>query len=221
MRRRALLAVLCGTGGIATAGCLDRTPPAGSGPPDDPTTESPTDATHPTDTATEPDSTTAADPAVGVPPGETDCPVPDPESTVQVVCTQLGGTPPDGTGLTASAESIRTVADTVEFTLQNATDTRLDVNFYGWSLWEHRADDWVRVAPDVWPEPLMNLEPGESHTWTLRVGEGSTDGSSAGTRNIAVGGLDAGEYAFGIDGWFASTDHEHKTAFAVRFRVES
>jgi hypothetical protein len=228
MRRRALLAALCGAGGTATVGCLDREPPAGSEPSDDTQTGSVTDTTQPTDTATEAGSTTATDgaptavdPAVGVPPGETDCPVPEPESTVRVVCTPVGGTPPDGTGLTASAEAVGPAEDTIEFTLRNGTDTRLDVNFYGWSLWERRPDDWRRVAPDAWPEPLMSLGPGESHTWTLRVGErGAGEGPSE-KSDIAVGELEGGEYAFAVDGWFASTDHEHKTAFAVRFRVES
>lgn len=220
MRRRALLAVLGSAVGIGTAGCLGDTRPVGSRPGDQqPTpTSDPTRADEPT--TVRDDRPTDLD-SLGVPLAESDCPVRDPDSTVRVVCTPVGETLPAGTGLTASAESVTLPEDTIEFTLRNTTDTRLDTNFYGWSLWRRRPDDWLHVAPEFYPEPLMTLAPGESHRWTLTVGAQTQDAGTSGTGDIAVGDLDAGEYAFGTDGWFASADHEHKTAFAVRFRVET
>jgi hypothetical protein len=216
MRRRALLAVLGSSAGLGTAGCLGDSPAGRIGQSDEPTSD-PTTADDPT-TVTD-DRVTDLD-SLGVPPAESDCPIRDPDSTVRIVCTPVGGTPPKGTGLTASAESVTLPEDTIEFTLRNTTDTRLKTNFYGWALWQRTGDDWLHIAPEFYPQPMMSLAPGESHRWTLTVGAETQDAGNSGTSEIEVGDLDAGEYAFGTDGWFASADHEHETAFAVRFRVE-
>jgi hypothetical protein len=217
VRRRALLGVL---GSAVGTGSLGATRPPGDRPTDQRTTAPttrPTGTDEPT-TLTD-DTPTDLDPAPGVPAAASDCPIREPESTVRIVCTPVGGTPPAGTGLTASAESVTLPEDTIEFTLRNATDTRLETNFYGWSLWRRTGHGWVHVAPEFYPEPLMWLDPGESHRWTLTIGAETQDAGTSGTGDIAVGDLDAGKYAFGTDGWFASADHEHKTAFTVRFRI--
>jgi hypothetical protein len=221
MRRRALLAVLGSSTALGTAGCLGDSMASDAEQSDSPTSD-PTIAEDPTtvtDDRVTGDRPTDLD-SLGAPPAESDCPIRDPDSTVRVVCTPVGGTPPAGTGLTASAESVTLPEDTIAFTLRNTTDTRLDTNFYGWSLWKRTDDDWLHIAPEFYPQPMMSLAPGESHRWTLTVGAETQDAGNSGTSEIEVGDLDAGEYAFGTDGWFASADHEHKTAFAVRFRAE-
>lgn len=215
MQRRALLAALGSSAALGTAGCLGDPMASDAEQSDGPTSDRPIaddPTTVTTDDATNPDS-------LGVPPAESDCPVRDPDSTVRVVCTPVGETPSAGTGLTSSAESVTLPEDTIEFTLRNTTDTRLKTNFYGWALWQRTGDDWLHVAPEFYPQPLMSLAPGESHRWTLTTGAETQDAGNSGTSDIEVGNLDAGEYAFGTDGWFASEDHEHETAFAVRFRV--
>lgn len=220
MRRRALLANLGSVTALGLAGCLGGVAP-GSDDTARPPTDSPTDHSSTDDTPTG-DTPAQPDPDVGVPSDESDCPVSDTDATVRVVCTPAGGSPPGGTGLTPTAETVALPTDTVGFTLSNATDTRLDTNFYAWKVWKRVDGDWFHVAPRYWNVPLMQLAPGESHRWTLTVDNTDLDGRlprAGGVEEVTVAGLGGGEYAFGTDGWFASASHERKTAFAARFSV--
>jgi hypothetical protein len=214
MRRRALLASLGSATALGLAGVAPGTDDTG-------TTTNPTDERSTDHTPTD-DSPATLDPDVGVPPAESPCPVFDTESTLRVVCTPPGGTPPGGTGLTPTAGTVDLPIDAVEFTLSNATDTRLDTNFYAWKVWKRVDGDWYHVAPRYWNVPLMQLAPGESHRWTLTVDNTDLGGRlprAGGVDEATVAGVGGGEYAFGTDGWFASASHERKTAFAARFRV--
>jgi hypothetical protein len=220
MRRRALLASLGALGG-GLAGCLGGGPGADGSPTGQPTTD-PT-AT-PTDTPDDPaTATSAAAPELGVPPAESDCPVFDGDDTDRVVCTAAAGDPPEPMALVPSVDSVETPEGRVAFTLRNDTDVRFDTNFYAWKVWKRVDGDWYHVAPRYWNVPLMSLEPGQSHEWTLTVDNTDLDARlprAGGTSEVTVAGLGGGAYAFGTDGWFRSADHERKTAFVARFRVE-
>jgi hypothetical protein len=98
---------------------------------------------------------------------------------------------------------------TVTFTLRNRSDRRFAANYYGWSLRKHVDGDWYRVAPRKIPEPLMHLEPGDSHEWRFPIDSDppiprrdlvySKDGGT-------LGGLGPGAYAFDILGTLAEDD---------------
>jgi hypothetical protein len=221
MHRRALLASL-GAFGTGLAGCLGDAPDTGASPTDEPTVEpTATDSATP-EPVTEPE-TPASVPDLGVPPAESDCPVFDRDDTDRVVCTAAAGDAPEPMALVPSADSVATPRGTVSFTLRNDTDVRFDTNLYAWKVWKRVDDDWYHVAPRYWNVPLMFLDPGQSHEWTLTVDNTDLDGRlphAGGTSEVTVAGLGGGAYAFGTDGWFQSADHERKTAFVARFEVE-
>jgi hypothetical protein len=109
---------------------------------------------------------------------------------------------------------------TFEFTLRNETDVRFDTNFYAWRVWKRVDGEWFHVAPQGWNDPLMALGPGDSHVWKLTVdGRENRAPSTAasGTETLSLTGLGGGTYAFVVDGWFATADHENSVGFAARF----
>lgn len=182
MRRRTLLRALP-AGAAALGGCLSRFPaddPPGS-PSPNPITGSPT----------------------GTPPGDLP-PCPDlGNGEAKTVC--VGATPdaPSASLLKFTLTDATLPSAEASFTLTNTTDGQLSSNFYAWRLFQYFQDSWVHVTPRPVPEPLMLLQSGASHTWTLAVENGplGTDEEAVlggGTTDLALGGLPPGHYAFAI-----------------------
>ena len=111
----------------------------------------------------------------------------------------------------------------LEFTLANERESRYESNFYAWRLQKHVDGAWYHVAPQFWPEPLMQLDPGDSHTWQLTVDNTDLDRSlphPQGSDSATVVGLGGGTYSFGVEGRFAGDQADTMTAFVTRFELE-
>ncbi|MFC6735184.1 immunoglobulin-like domain-containing protein [Halolamina salina] len=157
--------------------------------------------------------------AMGVPTDASDCPsVGD-----RIVCVPETDSESVAVVLTADAQSV-SPPETVTFSLENGSDRTLSTNFYAWTLWKRADGDWYRVVPDIWREPLMTLDPGGRHEWTLSAehdlppdpGRYYDAWLEAGT----VGGLGGGEYAFTADGVLGDSEGE-TLGFAARFDVDA
>lgn len=208
MQRRRLLALLA----AGTAGCAGAPTPSSEQPDTGTTTDSP----GATPTANSSTGSAPVSPAPG------DCPTYG-DDVVRVVCTDAA--PADAPMTMIASDGTVAPPATVSFTLRNGTEVQYDINFYSWSLHKRVDGSWFRVAPGATPDPLMGLAPGEQHTWRLSVdGEnhaGEIVGGISGTADVTVPALGGGEYAFGVDGWFAGEGHERKTAFAARFTLDA
>ncbi|SDR14669.1 hypothetical protein [Natronobacterium texcoconense] len=116
--------------------------------------------------------------------------------------------------------------DSIEFTLRNESDRRLATNFYNWRVDKRVDGDWYRVAPLGYNQPLMYVDPGESHTWTFTPTDEAIDGEdgrprgSGGTEDLEVPALGSGDYAFRARGWFEDERDEEILAFAATFELE-
>lgn len=124
--------------------------------------------------------------------------------------------------------STRTVEEgtTIEFTLANGADERLATNFHNWRVDKYVDEEWHRVAPLGHVAPLMHVEPGDQHTWTVTPdNDGLTDGdrvaSSGGTDEVTLVGVGPGTYAFRGRGWFEDARDEEILAFATTFELEA
>lgn len=233
MHRRALLTRFAALGVLGTAGCLADQSPAGGGPtgsgtdgPTDggtgsatgePNGEPSTDATDP-----EPSADTPATP--GTPPHDAPFP-PNGDDVDRVVWFREVSDPDGRLHLAHSASSVELPGE-VSFTLSNGTDRTFMTNLYDWTLyrWE---DGWHRVAPTMVNDPLMELPPGESHTWTVALGSDDLAKPrfrSSGTEDLEVGALGGGHYAFAARGWWDDQDstpsYEHKTVCAARVELD-
>lgn len=234
MNRRAFLSGLGGLTAVATVGCLAD----GSVPDSDPNDGNRSDRTTAadgTDGSTEtdgPDGSTGTatdgspagtDPTPGTPPH--DAPFPPKRDDVDRVVWYREVSDPDGSlSLAHSASSVDLPGD-VSFTLSNDTGATFMTNFYNWALYRW-ADGWRRVAPTMVNDPLMELPPGESHTWTVAVRNDDLAAPTfrtSGTDELDVGALGGGRYAFAAQGWWTDQDatptHEHKTVAAARVRL--
>lgn len=197
VRRRALLSL----GALALAGCTDANPASDR---DSPTSSPPNTDTPAGSTAT------GTPPDAGVPPGDSACPGDDVDS---VVC--VPETDPESVPIALTTDSRSTsLPATFEFTLSNGTDATLSTNFYNWRLWKRVDGEWFHVAPRLVQEPLMLLDPGESHSWELTAEHELPAGSR--TEYVSwkdsgtVAGLGGGEYAFTTDGWFGEYNEGEK-----------
>jgi len=82
------------------------------------------------------------------------------------------------------------------------------------------------LTPLEVPQPLMELPPGESHTWTVTFEDddlGRVAFRSSGTSDVTVGAVGGGTYAFAAEGWWddqaATPTYEHRTVFAAQFEL--
>lgn len=123
--------------------------------------------------------------------------------------------------------STRTVTEghSIGFTLSNKTDGELQTNLYNWRLSKQVDGEWFWVAPRGHNQPLMIIEPGGSHEWTVTVdNEGIEDGEpvegASGTSDLTVSGLGGGHYAFRARGWLADESYEEAMAFAAIFEFD-
>ncbi len=110
-----------------------------------------------------------------------------------------------------------------EFTLANERGSRYETNFYAWRLQKYVDGTWFHVVPQGWPERLMQLEPGGSHSWEIAVDNTDRERSlpgSQGADSATVVGLGGGIYSFGVEGRFADDPADAMTAFVTRFGLD-
>lgn len=202
VRRRHLLG-LVGTGVLA--GCLDE---YGSG----------NGSSDPSGNGGDPPSSTGA--------WDGDLPpCPDYGDDVDRVVCYDGVDPADETAFLEPSTRSITMESSLECTLHNESDERLATNFYNWRVDKRVDGEWFRVAPLGYNQPLMYVEPGERHTWTVTpdnegIADGERAGGSGGTEDVALEGVGPGAYAFRARGWFENGRSEERLAFATTFELE-
>jgi hypothetical protein len=208
--RRALLGTLAGSAGLALAGCI-----SGSG--DDPDDND--DSSDDDPTLGEPDQLQSRFPDEEFP---EDCP--EYSGVGRVIC--YDAVDPD-TVPAVLEPSARTVDEggSIDFSLHNRSELKLRTNFYNWRIHKRVDGEWYHVAPRQYPEPLMAVEPDDSHAWTVSIdNEGIVDGESvpsmSGTEQLTLRGVGGGHYAFRARGWFEGESHEESVAFAATFEFD-
>ncbi|MDQ2074451.1 hypothetical protein RBH20_18110 [Haloarcula sp. H-GB4] len=145
--------------------------------------------------------------------------------TAQVVCYEAVDPEAMPVVLVPETQTVQLDQPT-DFTLRNRSGQQFKMNFYNWQLYKRVDGDWYHVMPQLVPEPLMSLESGEEHTWTLTVIRGRvSDGASVkgveGTESLAVTALGGGHYAFAADGWFAAGSPQDSIALAAGFDLNA
>lgn len=133
--------------------------------------------------------------------------IPDPDATMSMQPASAAGSLP--------------TAD-FTFTLENRRDSTYQSNFYAWRLQKYVDGTWYHVTPYFWPEPMMQLPPGERHTWELAVDNSDLDRSiphPQGSESMTVVGLGSGTYSFGVAGRFEGDPEDALTAFLTRFEL--
>jgi len=162
-----------------------------------------------------------APPELGVPVEEADCPFRD-DDIVRAVRSGSFGESEVPIGIEKSTETVELPRDEISFTLENGTETSFMMNTYRWSIWKRVGGDRFHVLPQFWNQPLMKLQPGDEHTWTVTINNGEKEGlfPAQGTDGDTVAGIGGGEYAFATEGWFEGDGYEKKTGFCTRFEAE-
>lgn len=118
-------------------------------------------------------------------------------------------------GFTASARTLAPM-NSIAFELTNRSNNSLGMNPYQWTVYRRRDDDWTHVAPDAYPEPWLQLDPDETHEWTLTLG----DGGGAANESIELS-LESGIYAFVKPCRIETGDDAGSYECVAVFRVET
>lgn len=187
MKRRTVLASI-GVISVGTSGCLDR---SGGGSP-------PTTTARPTD-----DSAGSTDETPGSTPGGFDgisCPS-FTDSADRTVCFHTLGGASAPVFVEPSTETFEPApgdgsVETIEFVLHNESGAGVGLNPHAWGIERRTSDGWDHVAPEVYPEPWMTVESGETYTWVLSVAartQAMAERTMAITEDLA-----AGTYAFHV-----------------------
>jgi hypothetical protein len=213
--RRQVISALYAGGGALLAGCT-------SGPKESNDTNE-TDTTTTGDGETTPSGTNQSVP--DLPENTTSDACPPFDGTEQVVCYEAVDPEEVPIVLVPDVQSVQPDQPS-EFTLRNQSEQRFETNFYHWQLYKRVDGDWYYIAPQFWPEPLTPLESGDEHTWTVtietgRVSDGDDIKRVEGTESLTIAGLGGGHYAFGTDGWFATSSHEESIALASGFELNA
>lgn len=58
-------------------------------------------------------------------------------------------------------------ATTAQFTVRNDTDEKLRFNPYSWNVWSWAGDDWYQWEQQSIGSGFVDVEPGESASWSL------------------------------------------------------
>ena len=228
MRRRALLVAVGSTaGGAALAGCLDGEQNGdddgtddGSNAPDDPTDD---------DAAADDPADESEAPLIAVADLAGECP-PYPDD--HVVCHDaVLAHERDAAEFELLLEPGSGTVErggTIPFELANRSETRFATNFYDWRLHKRVDGEWFHVAPREYPEPLMSIDPGGTHTWRLTVAESAVAegdpvdrSGETGTEALSVEALGGGRYAFRARGWFGDGYDDGTYAFGATFDVDA
>jgi len=227
MHRRRFLASVAGLGAFGVAGCIDDTSagaPGGTDPTDGVSTPTGTDGPG------TPTATPSRTPTMTATPPETpphDAPFPPGREDVDRVVWYREVSDPAGTTHLSYSTSSLSLPGEISLTLQNNADRQFMTNFYDWALYRWEGGRWRHVAPLFVNQPLMTLEPGESHTWTVTLGDENLETPAfraSGTHEVTVEPVGGGHYAFAVDGWWEGQNgtpaYEHQTVFAARFEAE-
>jgi hypothetical protein len=221
--RRRLLATVGGALGTLFAGCVgDSTGPEETGGDSDDGNDS-GEGVDGAPNSSPPEG--EGDLPLSAPPGETPGSCPGYNHVAEVVCFENIDTDDVDTYLEPSGQSV-TPEEAFTFTLRNGSDRILETNFYNWAVHRYVDGEWYRVGPQEWPEPLMHLAPGDTHTWSVTVrNEGALAGESvdgaSGTDELSLQALGGGYYAFRARGWFEDETHEAATAFATTVELDA
>lgn len=192
MQRRTILTTL-GTALGVSAGCLNRT--------SDNRSSSTTTTETPNDSMTE----TPDDPVTEIPDGRfagEPCPS-FADSVDRTVCWHTT-TSESADVYLKPAEQVYTPStdggsvEPIDFVLHNESGEAFGLNPNAWAIKRRTEDGWEHVAPDVYIEPWMTLEDGETYTWQLSTAKQSTPMSE--DSMVIVQELDDGTYAFQITG---------------------
>lgn len=238
MHRRTLLGTIGGLAVTATAGCMsaggdsnDPTPDGDETPTDDPTPtvdqtpgDQPGSAGLPTG-----DSDGGIRPADGVTPepipvdlSGISCPTTREDADLRVCSTttdlddaDIALVPPRPPLFEPTAGD--EMVGVFEIELRNQSESTFGFNPYSWSLKRHTDDGWDHVAPEMTPEPWMQLAPGESYTYGLAVESVPTERTD-GSRRI-VQDLDSGIYALIVDGLLERSNGGERVECAAVFAV--
>lgn len=115
--------------------------------------------------------------------------------------------------------------DPLTLTLRNQSEDPLQTNFYNWRLSKRVDGEWFWIEPREWPEPLMTLEPGKNHEWTLTIDNESIESEpitgTMGTGELDFEGLGGGHYAFRGRGRFEGETYDDTYGFAATFKFDS
>ena len=146
------------------------------------------------------------------------------ERVDRVICDDADGSGDEPIILEPSTRTVE-IGSPIEFTLRNDSDARLATNFYNWRVDKHVDGRWNRVAPMGHNDPLMFVDPGDTHTWTVTptndgIDEGAPVEPAGGTETIALAGVGPGAYAFRARGWVDGERSEKILAFAATFELE-
>lgn len=209
--RREILATLAASGALL-AGCVSDSP-AGSG-----------DGTDNDDDGTR-NGNADGDPPESKLPDE-EFPEECPQYNVDRVICYDAVDPEELPGYLEPSTRTFTEADTVTFTLYNQSDAHLQSNFYNWELSKRVDGAWYRIAPFETPEPIMSLEAGESHEWSLTadntgIADGQSVSGASGTSDLTVEGLGGGHYAFRATGFFDEEVYDGTFAFAATVELDA
>ncbi|WP_255168681.1 hypothetical protein [Natrononativus amylolyticus] len=126
-----------------------------------------------------------------------------------------------GVALEPSATTL-SAPGSITFTLRNRSHRSFRSNLYGWGLHRYANGEWEHVAPERVPLPLHGLHPGGTAEWTLTVRPEADDEwlEDDGYTDVRFADLEAGTYAFGIDGWWGDDGRDAKTALIETFALE-
>jgi hypothetical protein len=229
MQRRALLVVV---GGAALVGCLDREPNGDSARSDPDDDSNGTDDSNTTGDPNTPDDSNAPDdeiPLIAAADLDGECPAYPDE---HVVCYDAVLAHERDIGdfelvLEPGSDALER-GETIPFELANRSETRFATNFYNWRLDKHVDGEWFDIAPQEYPEPLMSIGPGGTHTWRLTVAESAVAegepvdrSGETGTADLSVEALGGGRYAFRARGWFEGGYDDGTYAFGATFDIDA
>lgn len=214
LSRRRVLGI---AGAGVVAGCLDAPSEISSGSEYDGRADTDTD-TGRTDTESGVDYRRPAAGDVDHPP------CPRYENADRTVCYDTTEADDEPVVLVPSARTVEH-GSSIEFTLRNDGDERFATNFYGWRMDKHVDGEWHRVAPLATPQPLMFVDSGASHFWTVTPdNSGLADGDrirdESGTESLTLTGVGGGIYAFRARGWVEDARSEEILALAATFELQ-
>jgi hypothetical protein len=119
----------------------------------------------------------------------------------------------DAVSLTFDRSVVSPAKPEAAATVRNNALVPVRTNLANWRVLR----DGERVLPSKWAQPLHSLAPGESHSYTVRLGGEPTEtGYSDST--VWLGDVDPGRYVFGVD---VGVDDDRERTLEASFRVES
>jgi len=183
MRRRTVLQAIAGVGALTLSGCAQQTGVEARPREFNDSTSSPTPTMTPSIPPNDSFGTETPTPLVRGQPSV----LPDDDGPVQLI--------PETVEVTTTAAGLG-------FILKNDGEAEFGWNPCDWGLFEYVDETWQKVAPDMVNQPYSKLASGESHRYSLSVGEGDAGETDYCGRKHVVELL-PGSYAFCVYGSYA------------------